>query len=705
MFSSHPNGEREQTRVVKIHQKNVTLSNIVSETSNFIQLLDRRLHTVSNDVTLPAMHLGSFPAVVMLVLLLAASTVSCGSPPASPEARSPSGKPITFNKHVAPIIFENCSHCHRPGEAGPFPLLNYDEVKRRAELILAVTGSGYMPPWLPEHGYGEFAEERRLTQEQISLISNWIEQGKTEGDPQDLPAVPVWVEGWQLGEPDLVLAMPEPFTLPAEGQDVFRNFTIPVSIPTTRYVRGLEFRPGNARIVHHARISLDRTGHSRRRDEQDPEPGFSGSMLLGESEIFDPEGHWLGWTPGKQPVLRPADMSWTLDQGVDFVLELHMLPTGKPETIQASVGLFFTDQPPDRKASIIRMGSTTMDIPPGERNYVIEDQYLLPVDVDVLNVYPHAHYLGKEMTSYAILPDDTKKWLLKINQWDFNWQDEYRYQDPVFLPKGSMIRMRFSYDNSAENPQNPSSPPQRVFYGWRTFEEMGDLWFQVVPRRRTDLTMLQRDTARKALIGDIAGYEKRLTIHPDEYETHNILGDAYLRLGHSQKALQHFQTSVRIEPGFPYSQYNLATLLDVQGRPREAIPHFQRALQAKPDYGDAHINLGNAMASLGRFTEAMRHYRAALELNPKSAAAHNNLGNVLSALGQSHEAARHYRQAIKIRPTYAEAHNNLGSVIGSQGDLDGAIEFFSRAVQLDPDYDEAARNLNKALEAREQTRP
>ena len=316
-----------------------------------------------------------------------------------------------------------------------------------------------MPPWLPEHGYGEFAEERRLKQEQISLVSNWIEQGKPEGDPQDLPALPVWVEGWQLGEPDLELAMPEPFTLPAEGQDVFRNFTIPVSIPATRYVRGLEFRPGNARIVHHARISLDRTGHSRQRDEQDPEPGFSGSMLLGESEIFDPEGHWLGWTPGKQPVLRPADMSWTLDKGVDLVLELHMLPTGKPEAIQASVGLFFTDQPPDRKASIIRMGSTTMDIAPGERNYVIEDQYLLPVDVDVLNVYPHAHYLGKVMTSYAILPDDTKKWLLKINQWDFNWQDEYRYKDPVFLPKGSMIRMRFSYDNSADNPQNPSSRP------------------------------------------------------------------------------------------------------------------------------------------------------------------------------------------------------------------------------------------------------
>ena len=683
---------------------NVTLSSILNEAGDFIKFLDCRPRAVSNDVTRSAMHLSSFTAVVMFVLLLAITPLSCGGPPASPEARSPSRKPITFNKHVAPVIFENCSGCHRPGEAGPFPLLTYDDVKRRAELIIAVTESGYMPPWLPEPGHGDFAEERRLTQEQVSLVSSWIEQGKSEGDPQDLPPLPAWVEGWQLGEPDLVLSMPEPFTLPAEGQDVFRNFTIPLSVPATRYVRGLEFRPGNARIVHHARISLDRTGHSRRRDEQDSEPGFSGSMLLGESEIFDPEGHWLGWTPGKQPVLRPADMAWTLEEGVDFVLEMHMLPTGKPETIRASIGLFFTDQPPDRRASILRMGSTTMDIPPGERNYVVEDQYVLPVGVDILNVYPHAHYLGKEMTSYAILPDDTKKWLLKIKQWDFNWQDEYRYKDPVFLPKGSMIRMRFSYDNSADNPQNPSSPPRRMLYGWRTFEEMGDLWFQIVPRKRTDLTLLLRDTARKALIGDIEGYEKRLMIQPAEYKIHNSLGDAYLRLGHPPKALPHFRTAVRIEPGFPYAQFNLATLLDAQGRPGEAIPHFQRALQAKPDYGDAHINLGNTMVSLGRFTEAMRHFRAALALNPESAVAHNNLGNVLASQGQSQEAAQHYRQAIKIKPDYAEAYNNLGSVIGSKGDLDGAIEFFSRAVQLDSAYDEAVRNLNKALAARDQAR-
>ena len=683
---------------------NVTLPSILNEAGDFIKFLDRRPRAVSNDVIGPTMHLSSFTAVVMFVLLLAITQMSCGDPPASLETWSPSREPITFNKHVAPVIFEHCSGCHRPGEAGPSPLLTYDDVKRRAELIITVTESGYMPPWLPEPGHGEFAEERRLTQEQISLVSTWIEQGKPEGDPQDLPPLPVWVEGWQLGEPDLVLAMPEPFTLPAEGQDVFRNFTISVSIPATRYVRGLEFRPGNARIVHHARISLDRTGHSRRRDEQDPEPGFSGSMLLGESEIFDPEGHWLGWTPGKQPVLRPADMAWTLEEGVDFVLEMHMLPTGKPEIIRASIGLFFTDQPPDRKASILRMGSTTMDIPPGERNYVVEDQYVLPVGVDVLNVYPHAHYLGKEMTSYAILPDDTKKWLLRVKQWDFNWQDEYRYKNPVFLPKGSIIQMRFSYDNSEGNPQNPSSPPRRVLYGWRTFEEMGDLWFQVVPRQRTDLTLLQRDVARKALVGDIEGYKKRLTIHPNEYKIHNSLGDAYRRLGRPRKALQHFRRSVRIEPGFPYAQYNLATLLDAQGRPDEAIPHFQRALQAKPDYGDAHINLGNTMASLGRFIEAIRHYRTALALNPESAVAHNNLGNVLASQGQSQKAAQHYRQAIKIKPNYAEAYNNLGSVIGSQGNLDGAIEFFSRAVQLDSAYDEAARNLNKALAAKDQAR-
>ncbi|MBI1940439.1 MAG: cytochrome c, partial [Acidobacteria bacterium] len=252
----------------------------------------------------------------------------------SPAAKGPPPRKLTFNKHIAPIVFKNCAVCHHPGGSGPFDLMSYQDVSRRAEQIAMVTASRYMPPWLPEPGKGEFASERRLSDEEIRMIRQWVDAGTAEGKPSDLPPVPRFHEGWQLGEPDLVVKMLRPYTLRAGGEDVFRNFVIPVPLTRTRYVRALEILPGNKKVVHHANLLIDRTQSSRRLDAEDQEAGFGGMEIEVESESFEPQTHFLFWKPGTVTYPEPEGLAWRLNPGDDLVLNTHMQPSGKPEAIQ-----------------------------------------------------------------------------------------------------------------------------------------------------------------------------------------------------------------------------------------------------------------------------------------------------------------------------------------------------------------------------------
>ena len=239
----------------------------------------------------------------------------------------PRSQTLTFNTDIAPILFEHCGGCHRPGQQAPFSVLEYQSVRSHAQLIATATQRHVMPPWLPERGYGEFLNERRLRDEQIDAIQRWVEQGAIEGDPSAKPTIPQWPEGWQLGEPDLIVKMPQPYTLKSEGSDVFRNFVIPMPpLSMTRYVRAIEFHPGNPRILHHAAIGFDRSRSSRRFDREDPQPGFA--------EMPDDEVKAFGWSPGKAPFMEPEEQAWPLDSGADLILEMHLLPTGKTEVIQ-----------------------------------------------------------------------------------------------------------------------------------------------------------------------------------------------------------------------------------------------------------------------------------------------------------------------------------------------------------------------------------
>jgi mono/diheme cytochrome c family protein len=534
---------------------------------------------------------------------------------------------LTFNKHIAPIVFQNCATCHRPGQSAPFALLNFADVKKHANDIATVTARRYMPPWLPEHGYGRFAGERRLSADEIGMIQQWVAEGTAEGEASDLPALPKWAGDWQLGQPDLVLMMPQPYTLPAEGRDVYRNFVIPGTVAKTRFIRGVEFRPGNQRVVHHAFIRVDATGQCRRLDEQDAEPGFGGM----NSPARMPDGQLLGWQPGRVPAFQPDGLAWRLNPGEDLVIEMHLNPSGKPEPVQSSIGLYFTDQPPTNTCFKMALTSLSLDIPAGVQDHVVEQSFQLPVDVQALAVLPHAHYLAKEMKGWATLPDGSRQWLLFIKQWDFNWQGDYRYAQPLFLPKGSVLSMRYTYDNSTNNARNPNHPPKPVGYGAQSSDEMAELWFQLLPRDRNDLAMLERDYQAKLAVLTRQSNEQAIRKNPDDAKAHVDLGLIVLAEKKPDEAERHFRAAIQARPDFARAHYCLGLVLRQRNQIQEALKAFETAVRLDPKDGKAHGNLGFIFAELGDIDSAQLHFETALRLNPSDALARSALNELLQA--------------------------------------------------------------------------
>jgi len=620
------------------------------------------------------------------VLLVAGG--ACGR--ARSERATPSLPPpaeaVTFNRDVAPIVHRNCAPCHRPGEAGPFSLLTYADVRKRADQIARVTARRYMPPWPPEPGYGEFVGERRLGADQIALLQRWVREGAPEGPPVEAPAPPRFTEGWQLGPPDLVVEMGETYTVPAEGADVFRNFVLPVPGKGTRYVRALELRPGDKKVVHHANVLVDTTGSARRRDARDPGVGFAGMDVELESDRFEPDSHFLFWKPGTAAVTEPPGMAWRLDEGTDLVLNMHLQPTGKPEPIRPTVGLYFTAEAPTKFPMLLQLEHDgAIDIPPGESHFVVVDHYDLPVDVEVLGVYPHAHYVGRDVQGSATLPDGTKKWLIWIRDWDFAWQAVYRFAHPVFLPRGSRLEMRITYDNSAGNVRNPNDPPRRVVAGNRSTDEMGHLWIQVLPRQRDDRWVLQEAYMRR-----------RLEKYPGDFVAHANLGAALEQRGRGEEAIAEYRQALRARPGSAAVLNNLGAALQASGRLDEAIGRYREATRAQPDYLNARHNLGGALVQKGAFAEALPYLREAVRARPDDATDRNNLGGALLATGRVDEAMRELRRAVEIDPDSLNAHYNLGRALAARGLRREAVEQMEQALRIapaDPDARQALAEL------------
>lgn len=539
------------------------------------------------------------------------------------------GGGVTYTRDVAPMVYAQCSACHRPGETAPFDLLTYGDVTKRAGTILEVIRSRYMPPWLPEAGHEPLQEERRLTEAEMAMFGRWVEAGMPEGDVADLPPTPQWTEGWALGTPDLVVNLAEPYVLPSEGADIYRNFILPVPTTARRYVRAFEFRP-SSRAVHHAFVRIDSTGQSRRMDEKDPGLGFGGMDTPPAAET--PGGYFLSWQPGRRPSVLPPGLGWSLPGGADIVLLMHMQLRGRPEPVQPSIGFYFTDIPPTNTPVKIGLRSYGIDIPAGATNYAVEERVTLPVESELLAVLPHAHYLARRVEAYADLPGGQRRMLMVIPAWDFNWQSDFRFVNPVQLPAGTTLGMRFVFDNSTNNVRNPSQPPVRVTFGLQTQDEMGELWLQLLARDSVGRNQLERVAQMRNLkaISELSQF--RLRQNPEDAEAMAELAKVSLSFG----------------------------------RVAEAEAVLRRALALRPDLDDAHYHMGLVLLEQSKFTAAEGAFLEALRLNPGHYQARNNAGLACMRVGRLRDAVAHFQEVLRLRPDDTLAQRNLELVLRAQ---------------------------------------
>lgn len=398
-----------------------------------------------------------------------------GSRLPKPAPLVPEGKVVTFNNEIAPILWKRCAACHRPGDVAPFSLLTYRDAAKRADFLVEMTESRRMPPSKALHGYGDHLDFDQLSRRELALLERWAAAGAPEGDPADLPPPPKFVEGWRLGTPDLVVSMPEPYTVAAGGGDFYQAFVIPMPLDRDRSLAAVEFRPGNRKVVHHARMYFDPTNSLRQKDAADPAPGF---VAFGGRGINKPG---LGaWVPGASPRFPPKEVGKLIPKGSDFILLIHYHGTGKPERDASSVGLYFHEEPPKRAFTYLPLSSDKIDILPGEKRHRMTLTHRVPADSHAYSVLPHGHFLMREISLTATLPNGKIVPMLWVPDWDFNWQGQYHFARPVALPKGTLLHVVAYYDNSRDNPSNPNDPPKRVRFGWASTDEMLGCHVQVL---------------------------------------------------------------------------------------------------------------------------------------------------------------------------------------------------------------------------------
>ena len=432
------------------------------------------------------------------------------------------GATPTFNRDVSADTLQELLQLPSRGRSGSFRVeVTYDDAAKRAKQIAAITQARVMPPWKATPGYGEFLDERRLTEQQITTIRDWaMHLALLTATRRIEPSPPAFTaSGWMYaGQPDQVIEMTKPYAVPAEGPDQFRCFVVPMNATEDEYVKTVEFRPGNAKIVHHAILFLDSSGEGRKKETV---PGQGYDCVGGPG--LDITGALGGWAPGAEPATARPGIASTIKKGSDLVLQIHYHLDGKPEQDQSRLGLKFSKDPPTKGLTLYVLGNQKIDIPAGETHYVVKSSGILPMDVEAIAVFPHAHYLAKDMKVDAHLPDGTVVPLIWIQDWDFNWQGAYRYSSPVKLPKGTQLTMQYTYDNSAANPHNPSNPPQEVKFGEQTTNEMAFAFVSVtldspaqVPDFRAGTraefiaTMLENGVDEEALGPERAGRLKLL---------------------------------------------------------------------------------------------------------------------------------------------------------------------------------------------------
>jgi hypothetical protein len=407
------------------------------------------------------------------------AAVGCPLPEMSVGVASP-----TYCKDIVPILQKNCQECHRPRQVGPFALETYEQARKRASDIATVVDDRSMPPWKAAPHVGvPFKDARTLSDRDVATLVAWAEAGAPEGDRADLPPPAVFATDWQLGTPDRVIDIGTDYPVPPDGEDIYRCFVVPTNLDQDRYVSAIEYRPSNRRVVHHLLSYVDTSGKARERDQADPGPGYS--CFGGPGEPIN--GDLGGWAPGNLPSQLPKGVGRSLPRQSDVIIQVHYHPSGKPETDRSQIGLYFAREPVKQTLHWNAAANFEMQLPPGESNIEIKASWEAPVDVVAYAVMPHMHLLGKDMLMAIQYPDGRTEDLIRVDNWDFNWQYSYYFQKPIELSKGTRLLVTAHFDNSASNPRNPNRPPKLVSWGEATTDEMC-IGFLAMTRKGQDLT-------------------------------------------------------------------------------------------------------------------------------------------------------------------------------------------------------------------------
>lgn len=379
---------------------------------------------------------------------------------------------MTYADDVAPILNQKCISCHRPGDVAPMSFVGYENAKKYSKMIAFTTAAKRMPPWKTIPVDVEFHDDNHLTDEEIALFANWAENDAPLGDPAKVPPTPEFPVGWRLGQPDLTLKMPYPQTLSDEGKDEYWNYVITPDIKEPIWVSAIDVKPGNKSVVHHVIAFFDKKGQGRKLVQGKDGDKKAGYLSEGGGVGFMPDGALGGWAPGTSARRLPEKAGFLIEPGTDIILQMHYSKSGKVETDQTEIALYLNKGKVTDPVEIAWMANPFIKIAANDPKATFKQRITLPATIEIYNVMPHMHLLGKEMRATATLPDGKKIRLVDVPNWDFNWQLVYYLKTPLVLPKGTTIDIEAIYDNSTDNPFNPSDPPKTVTWGEATNDEM-----------------------------------------------------------------------------------------------------------------------------------------------------------------------------------------------------------------------------------------
>lgn len=534
---------------------------------------------------------------------------------------------ITWSEHIAPIIYSNCVDCHRDGGAAPFSLLDYDDAKENAQKIARVVEDRVMPPWMldPVHS-ASIKDDRRLTEEEVSKIVEWAENGTRRGSPRRAPKPPKFSDSWQLGEPDLVLQMSDPISVPAEGADLYRNFVIPVELSESKYVRAVEFLPESQTVLRQAVMLFDESDWARRSDASDALPGFDGLDL---SSARNSTGQYVSWSPGADPYHFDQSTPWQIGPNGDLVLQLHIRSTGDVVITNPRIGLFFAAGPSTKATDSLFLHTSDNEQLAGDIPSVFEERLTLPVAVSVSGLIPHARSLISSLEVFAELANGQKQPLLRIPDWDSNWQSDYQLEDPVLIPAGAELVMRSTLSETAGD----------MFSNHRSEDAMAQSIVQLE----------LRDFADKAAI------EKAQIDY--EVERAGGLANYYFNVGEKLEAI---------------------------GRTDEAIAAFEQAAQEDAAHGEARNRLGLIYEQQDNKTQAEYYYREAIDADGSLQIARLNLGRFLRKSKRQQAAAKVLQEAVDQEPEYLLARLELSALFIEQKLFKLAIKLLEDGLKIDP---------------------